>query len=107
MIGGLRLCITGQVFPAEAAVVRRDRETERGKKRREVFPRSRGYVAGWVSSQQVLRQVLIIVYFNFSSPRSPNFSDFSSFFFALQSVLSCSYVFSASSHMLFVDLVRS
>ena len=39
-----------------------------------------------VSCQQVLRRVLLSIYFNFSSPRSPNFPDFFSFFFALQSV---------------------
>ena len=87
MIGGLRLCVTGHVFPAEAAVARRDRERERGMKRWKAFPRSRGYVAEGMSCQQVLRRVVIRVYFNFSSSRSPNFPDLPSFFFVLQSLL--------------------
>ena len=37
MIGGLRLCVTGQVFPAEAAVVRRDRVREREEKAGSLF----------------------------------------------------------------------
>ena len=62
--------------------------------------------AGGVSCQRLLRRVLLRVYFNFSSPRSPSFPDFSSFFFALQCILSCSLCFSTSSHMLFIVLGR-
>ena len=42
------------------------RQRKIGKKRREVFPVSRGYVAVWGNCQQVLRQVLLRVYFNSS-----------------------------------------
>ena len=47
MIGGLRVCVTGHVFPAEATVVRRDREREREREGRKGGKSFQGQDAMW------------------------------------------------------------
>ena len=100
MIADLRLCVTRVTWSQpRPAVAERHRERERERERE----RAREWV---VSCQQVVRQVLLSVYFNFSSPRSPSFPDFPSVFSVLQSVSSCRSFFSASYYMLFIVLGR-